>query len=167
MGSPDVVTLHVQFWFLFVGFIAAVVGLLSRRVQPIFVWPPLVLMLVTPQVVGHLYQPTADFLLDELFVIAALFIALWLIERNDWQLVAAGLVLAAAMLTKREGYAFAASVVVAALVVTTRERRAVWPRLIAVGVVAAAATLPWRVLLALRHLGVAAPKPEEPDCSRI
>lgn len=158
MGAPDVVTLHLQFWFLFVGFTAAVIGLLSRRVSPIFVWPPLFLMLVTPQVVGHLYQPTADFLLDELFVIAALFIALWLIDRNDWQLVAAGLVLAAAMLTKREGYAFAASVVVAALVVTTRERRAAWPRLIAVGVVAAAATLPWRALLAVRHLGGGGPE---------
>lgn len=158
MGAADVVTLHLQFWFLFVGFTTAVLGLLSRRVPPILLWPPLFLMLVTPHVVRHLYQPTADFLLDELFVIAALLVALWLIDRNDWQLVAGSLLLAAAMLTKREGYAFAASVVVAALVVTARERRAVWPKLIAVGVFAAAATLPWRSLLALRHLGGGGPE---------
>jgi hypothetical protein len=158
MGAPDVVTLHLQFWFLLVGFIAAVLGLLSSRAPSIFVWPPLLLMLVTPQVVGHLSQPTADFLLDELLALVALLIALWLIDRDDWHLVAAGLLLAAAMLTKREGYAFAASVVVAALVVTARERRNAWPKLIAVAAVAAAATLPWRALLLVRHLGGGGPE---------
>ena len=111
MGAPDVVTLHLQFWFLLVGFVGAVVGLLSGRVSPVFVWPPLLLMLVAPHVGGHFYQPTADFLLDELFAIAALLIALWLIDRKEWQLVAAGLLLAAVMSTKREGYAFAASAI--------------------------------------------------------
>jgi hypothetical protein len=158
MGAPDVVTLHLQFWFLFAGFVGAVVGLLSGRVSPVFVWPPLLLMLVAPHVGGHFYQPTADFLLDELFAIAALLIALWLIDRKDWQLVAAGFLLAAVMLTKREGYAFAASAIVAALVVTARERRGAWPKLIAVGLVAAATTLPWRVLLAVRHLGGGGPE---------
>src|SRR5438876_8641630 len=110
MGSPDVVTLHLQFWFLLVGFIGAVVGLLLGRVSPLFVWPPLLLMLVAPYVGGHFYQPTADFLLDELFAIAALLVALWLVDGKVWQLIAAGLLLAGAMLTKRKGYAFTASV---------------------------------------------------------
>src|SRR5205823_10079145 len=39
MGSADVVTLHLQFWFLFVGFVAAVAGVLAPRVPPLFVWP--------------------------------------------------------------------------------------------------------------------------------
>jgi hypothetical protein len=158
MGAPDVVTVHLEFWFLLVGFIAAVLGLLSGSVSPMFIWPPLLLMLVAPHVGGHFYHPTADFLLDELFAIAALLIALWLSDRRDWQLVAAGLLLAAVMLTKREGYAFAASAIVAALVVTTRERRAAWPKLIVVGIVAAAATVPWRVLLAVRDLGGGGPE---------
>jgi hypothetical protein len=158
MGSPDVVTVHLQFWFLLVGFIVAVVGLLSGRVAPIFVWPSLLLMLVAPHVGGHFSQPTADFLLDELFAVAALLIALWLIDRQDWQLLAAGLLLVAVMLTKREGYAFAASAIVAALVVTTRDRRSAWPKLITVGLVAAAATVPWRILLAVRHLGGGGPE---------
>ena len=158
MGAPDVVTVHLQFWFLFVGFIAAVVGLLSGRVPPLFLWPSLLLMLVTPHIGGHFYHPTADFLIDELFAIAALLIALWLIDRKDWQLLGAGILLAAVVLTKREGYAFAASVIVAALVVTARERRAAWPKLIAVGIVAAAAALPWRIFLAVRGLGGGGPE---------
>jgi hypothetical protein len=158
MGSPDVVTLHLQFWFLLAGFVGAVVGLLSGRVSPLFVWPPLLLMLVAPYVGGHFYQPTADFLLDEFFAIAALLIALWVVNRRDWQLIAAGLLLAGAMLTKREGYAFAASALVAALVVTAGARRTAWPKLIAVGILAAAATVPWRVLLAIRDLGGGGPE---------
>jgi hypothetical protein len=158
MGSPDVVTVHLQFWFLLVGFTAAVVGLLSGRVPPVFLWPPLLLMLVAPHIGGHFYHPTADFLLDELFAIAALLIALWLSDRKDWQLFTAGVLLAGVMSTKREGYAFAASAIVAALVVTARERRAVWPKLIIVGIVAAATTVPWRVLLAVRDLGGGGPE---------
>jgi hypothetical protein len=158
MGAPDEVTLHLQFWFLLVGFITAVLGLLSGRVSPLFVWPPLLLMLVAPYVGGHFDHPTADFTLDELFAVAALLIGLWLIDRKDWQLVAAGVLLAGVMLTKREGYAFAASAIVAALVVTTRDRRAAWPKLIAVGVLAAVTTIPWRVLLAVRGLGGGGPE---------
>jgi hypothetical protein len=158
MGSPDVVTVHLQFWFLFVGFAGALVGLLSGRVPALFIWPPLLLLLVAPYVIGHAYQPQADFLLDELFVIVALLIALWLADRQDWQLVAAGILLAAVMLTKREGYLFAASVIIAGLIVTWGQRRSAWPRLLALGLLAAAATVPWRVLLAVRHLSSGAPE---------
>jgi hypothetical protein len=158
MGSPDVVTVHVQFWFFFVGFAGALLGLLSGRVPALFIWPPLLLLLVAPYIIGHAYQPQADFLLDELFVIAALLLALWLADRQDWQLVAAGILLAAVMLTKREGYLFAASVIVAGLIVTWRQRRSAWPRLVALGLLAAAATVPWRVLLAVRDLSGGAPE---------
>jgi hypothetical protein len=115
-------------------------------------------MLVAPYIGGHFDQPTADFTLDELFAVAALLIGLWLIDRKDWQLIAAGVLLAGVMLTKREGYAFAASAIVAALVVTARDRRAAWPKLIAVGVLAAVTTVPWRVLLAVRGLGGGGPE---------
>src|SRR2546421_3437460 len=33
MGSPDVVTLHLQLWFLGAGFVAALIGLLAGRVD--------------------------------------------------------------------------------------------------------------------------------------
>jgi len=157
MGSADVVTLHLQFWFLLLGFAAALVGLLAPRVRPLFLWPPLLLVLVTPHVVGHVLQPEGDFLLDELLAIGALLVGLWLIERRDWELVAATVLLAAAMLSKREGYLFGACIVFAALGVTWREARA-WPRVLLVGFIAAAATIPWRGLLAHRHLSAEGPE---------
>ena len=150
MGAADVVTLHVQFWFFLVGFVAAVLGLLHGRVPAYFVWPPLVLLLVTPHVVADAVAPLADFTLDELFALATLCLTLWLLERRDWQLVSSAVLFAAAMLTKREGYLFSASAIAAALAVTWSVRRSAWPRLVAAGVLAAAATVPWRILVAMR-----------------
>ena len=49
MGSADVVTLHLQFWFFLVGFVAAVAGLSAARPR-ILLWPPILLLLVTPHV---------------------------------------------------------------------------------------------------------------------
>jgi hypothetical protein len=152
MGSTDVVTLHLQFWFLLVGFVAAVAGVLAPRVPALVLWPPLLLVLVTPHVVDYALQPQADFLLDELLAASVLLIALWLREGANWMLVASTPLLAASMLTKREGYMFAACVLLAALLVTARRRHECWKGLFLVGVVAVAATVPWRVVIAVRGL---------------
>ena len=157
-GSADVVTLHLQFWILFVGFLAALIGLLAPRVPALFLWPPLLLVLVTPRVTGHALEAQADFLLEELVALAALLIGLWLFERRDWQLVAAAILLAAATLSKREGSLFGACVLLAGLGATRRQVREAWPRLVLVGVVAGAATAPWWILLRSRHLSVEAPE---------
>jgi hypothetical protein len=158
MGSADAVTLHLQFWLLMVGFAAAVIGLLSPRVPALLLWPPLLLLLVTPRLVFDSLQPQGDFLVDQLVAVAALLLALWLIGRRDWLLVAATLLLGGAMLTKREGYLFGACIVAAALAVTWRNARAAWPRLVAVGLAAAAMTIPWRILLSVRHFETGAPE---------
>ena len=152
MGSPDVVTLHLQFWFFLVGFVAAVAGLLSARVPAYLLWPPILLLLVTPHVVGYALQAEADFLLDELLALAALLIGLWLVDRCLWELAGAGVLLAAAMLTKREGYLIAACIVIAALVASARGARAAWPPLLLTAAAAVAITVPWRVLLVVRDL---------------
>ena len=86
MGSADVVTLHVQFWFLLAGFVAAVAGLLATRVPPVLLWTFALLALVSPRVVGRTLEPQADFTLDYLFALAALLVVLWLLERRPWQL---------------------------------------------------------------------------------
>jgi hypothetical protein len=152
MGSPDVVTLHLQFWFFLLGFVTAVAGLLSGRVPRVFLWPPLLLLLVTPHVVGDALQPEGDFLLDELIALAALLVALWLVEQRSWHLAAATLFLGAAMSTKREGYLLAACVILAAFAASWSRRRAAWPRLAAAAAIAVAVTIPWRVLLQIRSL---------------
>jgi hypothetical protein len=152
MGSMDEVTLHLQFWFLVVGFVATVAGLLAPRVPALTLWPPLLLVLVTPHVVDYALQPQADFLLDELLATSVLLIALWLGEGARWMLLASTPLLAALMLTKREGYMFAACVLLSAFVVTARRRHECWRDLFLVGVVAVAATIPWRAVVAVRGL---------------
>ena len=145
MGSADVVTLHVQFWFLLAGFVAAVAGLLATRVPPVLLWSFLLLALVSPRVVGRTLEPQADFTLDYLFAIAALLVALWLIERRPWQLASATLFLGATMLTKREGQLLAACVVASALAASWRDWRSAWPRLAVASACAFAIALPWRL----------------------
>jgi hypothetical protein len=152
MGAPDVVTLHLQFWFFACGFAAAVAGLLAPRVGALFLWPFLLLVLVAPRVVGRNLEPQSDFLLDYFFALAALLVALWLVEREPWLLATASVFLAAALLTKRDGQLFAACVVAAALVASGRERRFAGPRLALAGAAALAAVVPWRIWSSSREL---------------
>lgn len=152
MGSADVVTLHLQLWFFLVGFVAAVAGLLVPRVHPLLLWPFVLVVLVAPRVVNRVLEPQADFLLDYLFALGALLVALWLLERRSWQLVSATAFLAAGMLTKREGQLFAACIVAAALVASLRDRRHAWPRLAVAAGSAFALALPWRIWFASRNL---------------
>lgn len=152
MGSPDVSTLHLQFWFFACGFAAAVAGILAPRVPGVLLGPFLVLVLVAPRVVGRNLDPQADFLLDYLFALAALLVALWLLEREPWQLVSASLLLGAAMLTKREGLLLAACVIAAGLVASWRDRRYAWPRLGVAAACGIAIAVPWRIWFSSRGL---------------
>jgi hypothetical protein len=141
------VTLHLQFWFFLVGFVTAVVGLLGSRVRPLFLWSPLFLLLVSPHVLSYGLQAEGDFLLDELLALAALLVSLWLLDHQGWRLAGAAVLLAAAMSTKREGYMLAVCIMLAAFVVSWPRWRRAWPRLALCGAVAAALTIPWRVVL--------------------
>ena len=145
MGEPDTVTLHLQYWFFAVGFVAAVAGLLWRRVPPWILWPFLVLMLVAPRLSVRLLTPQADFLVDFLFVVAALLVGIWLRDRERWLLVAASLLLCGATLTKREGLFFAACLFVAAGLATSRHWRSTWPPLLASASAVALVSAPWRI----------------------
>jgi hypothetical protein len=158
MGSADVVTLHLQFWFLFVGFVAAAAGLLAARVPSLVLWPPLLLVLVAPRIVDNSLTPEADFLLHYLFAAAALLVALWLLERQPWQLAAASMFLAAAMLTKREGYLLALCVLGGAFVASLLGTRREWARVLIAGAAALAVVLPWRLWLGAKHLSGEGPE---------
>ncbi len=152
MGSADVVTLHVQFWCFLTGFVVAVGGLLAPRVHAALLWPVLLLVLVAPRVVARSLEPQADFLLEYFFVLAALLVALWLLDRRAWQLGVASVFLAGAMLTKREGALLAACVVAAALVASWRARRFAWPRIVLASGCAIALAVPWRIWFTSRDL---------------
>ncbi len=118
MGSADVTTFHLQYWFLVVGAVAAIAGCLYRHVPAWLLWPPLVLVLAVPRIASGLLTPQADVLVDALFVVGALLLALWLRDGRGWRLAAAAVLFAGAGLTKREGLLFAAAALVVALAVS-------------------------------------------------
>ena len=122
MGGADVVTFHLQYWFLVVGAVAAIAGCLYRHVPAWFLWPPLVLVLAVPRVASGLLTPQADMLVDALFVVGALLLALWLRDGRGWRLAAAAVLFAGAGLTKREGLLFVAAALVVALVASLGRR---------------------------------------------
>jgi hypothetical protein len=144
MGSADTTSLHVQYWFFAVGFVAAVVGLLAGKVHEAILLPVLLLFLVAPSLVERVTTLYADVPLGYLIAGAALLVLLWALEREPWQLAAATILLAGAMLTKREGLLFAVCVVLAGLAATWSDRR-MWRPLLGAALVAFIVTVPWRI----------------------
>lgn len=158
MGSADAVTLHLEPWFLAIGFAAAVAGLLWPRVRSWILLPLLLLMLLMPDLRNRATGLYADVPLGYLLAVAALLVLLWIEDSRSWKLWAATLLLSGAMLTKREGILFAVCIVGAGLVATFRERRRAWPRLGAVAVVAFGLALPWRIWFMAKDIPSDAPE---------
>jgi hypothetical protein len=153
MGSADVVTLHVQYWLFGVGFVWALAGLLSTRVPAWILWPFVLLALVAPRVGLRLDVPEADLLLEFFFVISAVLVYFWLVDRQRWQLALATILLCGMVLTKREGLLLGAILVLATLLAAGRELRTVWrPIAVMVGVVIAVA-VPWRIWYVAHGVG--------------
>jgi hypothetical protein len=157
MGGVDTTTFHLQYWFLVVGAVAAIAGVLYRHVPAWLLWPPLLLVLAVPRVASGLLVPQADVLVDILFVVGALLLALWLRDGRGWRLAAAAVLFAGAGLTKREGLLFAAAALAVALVASFGRWRAAWPRLLAIVALVALAALPWRLWYRSHGLGGEAP----------
>lgn len=157
MGSADVVTLHLQFWFLVLGGMAAIAGCLARHVPPWALWPSLLLVLTVPRFGEELMAPQADVLVDLLFVVGVLLLALWLEDGRGWRLCPITILLAGAALTKREGLLLAAVALVVAFVAAWPERRRAWPPLAAVTALVAVAAVPWRLWYRSHGIGGEAP----------
>ena len=157
MGSPDVVTLHVQYWLFGVGFVWALAGILAERVPAWILWPFVLLLLVAPRIGRRFHITEADLLLDYFFVLAAVLVAYWILDRARWRLMIATLMLSGMVLTKREGLLLAAVLVVAALIASARQWRLVWPSLGVVAVVVGAVAVPWRIWYVGHGIGGEAP----------
>jgi hypothetical protein len=145
MGTADVVTLHLQYWLFGVGFVCALAGILADRVPAWILWPFVLLVLVAPRMGRRFLITEADLLLDFLFVIAALLLVYWVLERQPWQLVTAAALMCAMVNTKREGLLLVAVLFVAAGLASLRDWRFAWPRLAAVAAVVALLAAPWRI----------------------
>jgi hypothetical protein len=157
MGGVDVVTFHLQYWFLVLGTVAAIAGCLYRHVPAWLLWPPLVLVLAVPRIAEGLLVPQADVLVDALFVIGGVLLALWLRDGRGWRLAATAVLFAGAGLTKREGLLFAAAALLVAFLASFERRRIAWPRLLAVAALAGAAAVPWRLWYRSHGIGGEAP----------
>ena len=157
MGSVDVSTFHLQYWFLVVGATAAIAGCLYRHVPAWLLWPSLLLVLAVPRIAAGLLVPQADVLVDVLFVVGVLLLVLWLRDGRGWRLAAVAVLLAGAGLTKREGLLFAAAALGVGLAASFGRRRALWPRLLAVAALVAVAALPWRLWYSRQGIGGEAP----------
>jgi hypothetical protein len=152
MGGADVVTVHLQFWFLGLGFVAAVVGLLAPRVDPLLLAPFALLVFVMPDIRSRSVDMYGDLTLGYAVATAALLLALWLEDGHDWRVAAVALLGAGAVLTKREGLVFVICLVAAGLLASADRLRAVWLRLGAVLGSAVAAWLLWQIWLSAHHL---------------
>ena len=153
MGSADVVTLHVQYWLLGVGLVWALAGLLSERVPAWILWPFVLLALVAPRLGSRFDVPEADLLLDYFFVVSAVLVCFWLLDREPWRLAVATLLLCGLVLTKREGLLLGAVLVAAALLASGRGLRTAWRPLAVMVAVVAAVAVPWRLWYVAHGVG--------------
>ena len=96
-------------------------------------------------------------LVDFLFVVGALLLALWCRDGRVWRLAAVAVLFAGAGLTKREGLLFAASALVIAFAVSLARRSVSWGHLLAVAALVGAAALPWRLWYRSHGIGGEAP----------
>ena len=145
MGGTDVVTLHVQYWLFAVAFVWGFAGLLAERVPAWILWPFALLIVVAPRVGRRAFIAEADLFLDFLFVLAAILVVYWLLDRERWRLVTATVLMGGMVMTKREGLLFAAALLAAALIASARDWRFTAPRLGAVGLGVLAVAVPWRI----------------------
>jgi hypothetical protein len=145
MGAPDVLLLPVQHWVLAVAFFAALAGLLAERVRPAILWHSLAMLAFMPKLESVVGSLLGDEPLAELFVLAGLAAALWLLDGDRRLLALAALFLAAATLAKNEGLMLAIVLVVVLTAAAAGRRN----RLEAVAVAAAPllAAVSWRVWL--------------------
>jgi len=157
MGGPDVVTLHLQFWFLALGFVWALAGLLSERVPAWILWPSLLMLLVAPRFGPRFAVPEADFLVGFCFVVAAILVYLWVEDGERWRLLMAAVLLCGLVLTKREGILLAVVLGASALLVSATSWRKVWPPLAAVGALVVLVGVPWRIWYVLHGVAGEAP----------
>ena len=143
IGAADTLALHLQYWFLFAGFLAAVAGFLRPRVPLVLIWPFLLLLAVTPAARARALSTLSDFTVDGFFALGSLALVLWCRSRERWLLLSAGVFLTAAVATKREGLLLVLALV-AGTIVATRGRRT-RAAILAVGASAFLLNLPWRL----------------------
>lgn len=158
VGGADTQSLHVQFWLLFVTSVGAA-AYLAARVTPVAIWAPLIgFIAVLPAATSQLMTLYADIPMALFLMLGVLLLGLWIEDHRGSLLSLAALFLAAAANTKNEGLTAAVCALVVAFLITAarpvpRRRNADLRALVIACAAFAAAVAPWRLWLAVHHIG--------------
>ena len=144
MGGLHASVLPLQEWIVAVAFVAAVVGLLARRVPAAVLGPCLALVVLSPAFARWIGVSLADLPLALLFAVAGIAVAIWLTEGGGGYVALAATLLAAGALTKAEGGSLALTLALFATLASVRRLRTRWPGLVALFALPVLAVLPWR-----------------------
>jgi hypothetical protein len=163
VGHFDTQILHLQFWLILIGFLAALPALLRDQVRPAVLRPAIVVLACTPGLAVHVESAYADVPLAIFFALAGVLGWRWLFLRERSALPLLATFAAAATATKVEGRFFVAALVISLAAVAARDSVGRSCRIAATGLAAAAAgILPWSIWLhvhgvhGLYHPGLAA-----------
>jgi hypothetical protein len=127
MGHLDGQVLHVQFWFLLVGFLVAAYELLRDRVPQALLWPALLVAGIAPAFVDNLTSADADVPVAVFFCLAAVAAWRYLVTRDRRDVWFFALMAGAALATKVEGEVFVAALLVLLAVFVAATRRPLAP----------------------------------------
>lgn len=137
--------LHLEFWLLLAGLLAALAEFLRPRVGPALTWATLIALAWTPKLGAEALSANADLPLAVFLVLAAVAAWSWLAEQDPAAVALFALFGAAAVATKLEGLVELAIVVAASLLLAVRRsRRLTWP-ILGAGAAALVGIVPWKL----------------------
>ena len=151
-GGVDVVGLHLVYWSILAGFVAAALRLLSPLASPALAWGGVLLVIVADQLATEADNPQADVLMDLLLGLGVLCLVSWLVRRDAGLFASCLVFLGAAALVKREALLLIVCIAAALLVAEVRRLRTTWPYVLALVAVPFVVTVPWRVWFTRRSL---------------
>jgi hypothetical protein len=145
-GTTDILVLPLMHWIVFAALIAAFVYVLAPRVRPKFLWPPLAMLVLAPNLAGFVGSSLGEELVAEFLGLATVLGALWLLENEPRWLALACALFGAASLTKNEGLVM--SLILTALIAVAGRRK--------LGLVLVASPLavqlPWKIWQRAHHV---------------
>ncbi len=146
MGDFATQVLHLQFFFLIVGYAAALFEVLRLRARAVFVWTLIATVIVAPSLGIQAAYAVADVPVAVFFSLAGVFAWIWLEERDARALALLAIFSAGAVASKNEGVLFVGTLfaVLIALEATQRAWRA-GALTACAGLAALVGILPWRL----------------------
>jgi len=144
MGRLDNLVVHVQFWFLLVGFLVAAYELLRDRVPQTLLWPALLVVGTAPALAENLTSAYGDAPVAFFFALAAIAGWRWLATGERRVLWFLGLMGGAAVATKPEGSPFVLGLFLVLVVFALVRRQSLVP-LVPPAVWCLVAIVPWRI----------------------